>query len=160
MSIIDSLIYNRTKADVDRWEELKAKGFKAMTAEEQAEWMAAMKGAYNYTNLNRVGQAIAYIASVLNGYGYDIAVSPKTDWIEKDIPTLEQLNAYLANVSIVRAALATLPTTPDVPADMDALTVEEANAIEKILVDLDTQLNRMATTFIPCGEAFCGGDKL
>lgn len=37
-TIIDTLITNRTQADVERVWELAAKGFAAMTADEQAEW--------------------------------------------------------------------------------------------------------------------------
>ena len=65
-TIIDTLIYDRTQADVDRVFTLKTKilteGLNALSAEELAEYMAGMKGAYNYTDMNRVGQAVAYIA--------------------------------------------------------------------------------------------------
>ena len=67
MSIIDTLVYDRTQADVDRVFTLKNKiltgGLTALTAEEKAEYMAGMKGAYNYGDMNRVGQAVAYIAN-------------------------------------------------------------------------------------------------
>lgn len=66
MSVIDDLIYDRTQADVDRVYELKGKilagGLSALTDAEKTEYMAGMKGAYNYTDLNRVGQAVSYIA--------------------------------------------------------------------------------------------------
>jgi hypothetical protein len=45
-TIIDTLITDRTQADVARAEELSAKGFAAMTANERAEWLAGMKGAW------------------------------------------------------------------------------------------------------------------
>ena len=52
MSIINELVYNRTQADVDRVYTLKNKiltgGLAALTAEEKAEYLAGMKGAYNY----------------------------------------------------------------------------------------------------------------
>ena len=46
-TIIVTLVTDRTQADVERVRELAAKGFAAMTADEQAEWLAGMKGTYN-----------------------------------------------------------------------------------------------------------------
>lgn len=75
MSIIDNLVYDRTQADVDRVFTLKNKilteGLSSLSAEEKNEYMAGMKGAYNYGDMNRVGQAVAYIA---NPYDF----SPRT----------------------------------------------------------------------------------
>ena len=153
MSIIDTLIYDRTAADVGRWESLNAKDFADMSADERAEWLAGMKGAYKPgVDMNRVGVAVSYIASVLRGYGYAIKVNPKTDWLESDIPTPEQLQVYLANVSAIRNTLAVLPSTPAVPDDMDDLTVEEANAIEKILANVETVIKSMEQIFLHSGQ--------
>ena len=70
MSIIDTLITDRTRDDAQRWAELAAKGWMGMSAVEQAEWNAGMKGAYNATDLNRVTAAMDYINEQLKGYGY------------------------------------------------------------------------------------------
>ena len=48
------------------------------------------------------------------------------------------------------------PTTPDVPADMEYLSYDEANAIEKILIDMETLINNMMTAWFYCGEIECG----
>ena len=65
MSIIDTLITDRTQADEERVEELAAKGYDAMTAEEKSEWDGEMKGAYDASDLNRVESAVAYLAELL-----------------------------------------------------------------------------------------------
>lgn len=64
-TIIVTLVTDRTQADVERVRELAAKGFSAMTSDEQAEWLAGMKGAYNASDLNRVGTALNYLAGRL-----------------------------------------------------------------------------------------------
>ena len=72
MSIIQELITDRTQADVTHWQELHDKGWAGMTDEEKAEWnTAAMKGAYNYTDLNRVTEAMDYLNNLFAGYGYN-----------------------------------------------------------------------------------------
>lgn len=74
MTIIDTLITDRTSSDVSRWSELKSKGWAGMTEAEKAEWSAGMKGAYKYTDLNRVNEALVYLQNRLRGYGYLVDV--------------------------------------------------------------------------------------
>ena len=89
-----------------------------------------------------------------------LTLPPRYNWQEYDIPTVHQLSVYLANVAIIRSVLAVMETTPDVPISTLNFMFQEANDIEQILLDVSRQLNIMATTFIPCGEALCGGDNL
>lgn len=81
-------------------------------------------------------------------------------WYEFDWPTTETMTVYLLNVSAIRAVLAVLRSTPEVPTDMERLIMRDVNDIEAILLDVYRQLTIMPTTFIPCGEALCGGDNL
>ena len=70
MSIIDTLITDRTQADVNRALTLSAKGWAAMTAAEREEFEAGMKGAYNATDLNRVNAAMEYLEARFKAMGY------------------------------------------------------------------------------------------
>lgn len=159
MSTIDTLITDRAQADVDRASYLGGlwgpEGFTG-TAKELAEWLTPLKGAYNAEDLNRVGSAVAYLAGRLEGYGYAVAVSPKTDWTVGDEPTLSQLTAYLADVEALRGAIAVPGDTPRTPEDMAGLTYSEANDIEKILKDLDLLLTNMAAAWYYSGEIYAG----
>ena len=65
MTIIDTLITDRNQDDVDRalylsglWVEGEFTG----TAEELSEWSGGLKGTYNSSDLNRVGEAMWYLA--------------------------------------------------------------------------------------------------
>lgn len=157
MSVIDTLVTDRSEADLKELEALLSRPMSQWTAEELA-WFDEdkSKGAYNCTDLNRVGNAISYISDLLNGYGYSVQVSPKTDWAIGDIPTTSQLQQYLADVSALRAVLELLPTTPEVPADMEGLTVQESNDIEKILVDIDHLITNMTAAWFCSGELYAG----
>lgn len=151
-----NLITDRTQADVDRVRQLAQKGFGNMTADEKTEWLNGLKGAYNASDLNRVGAAVAYVAGRLTGYGYVVSVSPRQDWQVADIPTQESMTAYLADVAALRAALTVATDTPEVPEDMERLTWQEANNIEQILVDVDELLTRMAAAWFYSGEIYAG----
>lgn len=108
-----------------------------------------VRGAYNYTDLNRVTAAMDYIKSrlELDGYRVDGYRETVKEWSDSDAPRTEQLNAYLANVAAIRATLDVLPTTPETPADMDLLTWMEANDIEQILVDVETVAQSMRKVY-------------
>lgn len=151
-----NLITDRTQADVDRVRQLAQKGFGNMTADEKTEWLNGLKGAYNASDLNRVGAAVAYVAGRLTGYGYVVSVSPRQDWQVADIPTQESMTAYLADVAALRAALTVAASTPEVPEDMERLTWQEANDIEQILLDVDELLTRMAAAWFYSGELYAG----
>lgn len=169
MSSIESLITDRTQEDVERAEYLnglwvydEATGglYWSGTTEELAEWSSDLKGAYNASDLNRVGSAVEYVAGRFADYGYFVDVSPRKDWAMGDIPREADMVKYLSEVEQLRSLVSVLPTTPETPGDMECLSYMEANNIEQILVDVDKVLETMITTFVLCGEAICGEDNL
>ena len=141
-------ITDRTQADVNRVRALNAKGWENMTEAERTEWLGGLKGAYNVSDLNRVGHNVAYLAELLGGYGYSVTVSPKVNWQINDIPSVEDMDAYLSDVETLKAAF--YGTTP-LPESMNKLSYIDANNIEKLLLEIETYINRMVTGFRKCG---------
>ena len=111
---------------------------------------------YNASDLNRVGAAVQYVAERFAAQGYMVTVSPKTDWLASDIPTVSELETYRQNIAALRALLAVMPTTPEAPDSMAGLTYTEANDIERILLDLDTLLTNAALAWYQSGEIYAG----
>lgn len=168
MSVIDNLIFDRTAADVQRVHDFRnrilAGGLNALTASERAEYLAGMKGAYNATDLNRVGGAVAYIAARMVSLAQDVAtraaaagfaddpdylmpydasaivVTAKQNWVMADVPTQVQAAAYLADLTTLRAQLTLLSSAPNVPASLDHLSYTVANNIERLLYVIDATL--------------------
>ena len=186
MSIMDTLVTNRTQVDVLRLQELTEKGLENMTSEELAEWRGhdvgylldanedflidssgaillvvtkpgtGHKGAYNAADLNRVGAAVAYVSGRLLECGTSVDVLPKQDWSESDTPTSSQMERYRSDVAALRDALAAMPTTPQVPATMEGLTWSGANAIEKILQDTDILITNLKASWFFSSDLFSG----
>lgn len=154
------LITDRTQKALDRVIELAGKDYMTeMSAEEQEEWRDGMKGAYNASDMNRVGKAVDALAKLLrelvpalkkyaaeNQIGWDTFYAPpfdpsemhpatKRDWTVRDIPTPADMELYLSNIKLLRSALAY--NTDALPATMENLTWSGANAIEKALFALD-----------------------
>lgn len=119
------------------------------------------KGIYTYEDLNRVTDAMEYLVNELQKYGYSAPGYKKGPfWLEQDIPTPQQMNEYLENIRVIRSVLELMQTTPTAPDSMDNLTYQKANDIEKILIAVEETIQRMISTFVPCGPAICGGDYL
>lgn len=90
------------------------------------------KGAYNYSDLNRVERAVAEISEI-DGLG----LVTKTDWAMWDIPTESEMNRYLGNIKTIRDSIGSTIALPD---SMNNLTYETANNIEKILLAASTTI--------------------
>ena len=98
---------------------------------------------YNVEDLNRVGAAVAYVAARLAAVGIVVDVAPKTDWQRTDMPTKSTIDAYRADIRAVRAAVSVSAATPAAPTDTNYLTVDDANAIERILLEVSAVLDAM-----------------
>ena len=180
MSILDSLVTDRTQADVDRLKRLMAIPVQDMTQAQIDEFLygaqplldrnnqqlndsseeplasneGVIKGAYNYSDLNRVEEAVDYVADALvqadtdlKAYAtslgvawdtvYDLPYDPadynltvKTDWTVGDIPSATQMARYHNNLFLIQSAL-TVYTS--IPLSMNNLTYSGANDIEQML---------------------------
>ena len=152
----DWLITDRTQADVDYARTLNNLGTAGMTAAQLTEWLAGLKGSYNASDLNRVGQACAELYGFITGYGYAVPgyVALSTSWTRSDIPTQAQMATYLNTVAALHDVYYQYGTQP--PEDMEGLTYAEANAIEQCLVDVYEALENMAKAFVYSGQVYSG----
>ena len=127
MSIIDSLITDRTG------------------------------GYYNVSDLNRVEQAFEYLQTKMNGeYGFNLALTIKTDWTKSDNITESNIEAYRQNVATIRSAITVTNDTPETPSTMRFLTAKEANDIEKILQAVEVLLDNISAAWFYSGEIYSG----
>lgn len=155
-------IADRTSADVARIRHLNSLGWAGMTTAERAEWLTASRGRYNASDLNRVEGNTRTLADMLAAYGYRVDVETKTDWTMADLAdphtAAAEMSRYLGDIRKLAAAFHTLPTTPEPPGSMDALTHTGANDIEAVQRDIYFLINAMAAEFIYAGEIYAGED--
>lgn len=139
-----NLITDRTSQDVDRVRVLAAKALQDMTDEERAEWLSPMKGAYNYTDLNRVEEAVMYVAERLKEAGYIPVLPAVRTWSVADKPIQSDFVRYFGNVATLRDAIAVWESTPETPSDITKFDANKANDLEKILIDVNQLLSNIA----------------
>lgn len=155
-----TLVRDRTQADVATLQIALSRLMRGELSQEDVAlfYSATSKGAYNYTDLNRVGLAIQDLAQRLTATGYLPQQEVRTDWSATDIMRPEDANKYLSALRSIRSQHAQQSSTPYVPTDMSKLTVSNANAIEQILYDVERVLNsineikpRVAQHLMFCG---------
>ncbi len=136
------LITDRTKVDVDRLKALLARDWQGLTEAERQEYLeASHKGAYNASDLNRVGAAVNYVAGLLTEWGYPYYPDMRTNWTATEIFYAADLREYLAAVKGLRERMAVLEDTPETPDKVR--DHQQANDIEKIIEDVHWLLQNM-----------------
>lgn len=155
-NIIDTLVFDRTAADVARMAALASAAQKRpLTEAEVAEWNAAVvRGAYNAEDLNRVGAAAmfadAFLSSVqseIDAYisalgvaddaifdahvGAASAIAPRTDYAKDTSPLMRADVTETIRAAAVTAARVGI----NISVDVSRLNYEGANTVERALYD-------------------------
>lgn len=116
---IENLIFDRSSFDVDE----------ALINPNSTEWL---KGAYNYTDLNRVEVWGEYIQSCLIPYGFNTVLIWKQDWNIRDYPTRTQIDRIRNNIIAERDFL----NLNNEIIINNTLNYEQANELERVFSDI------------------------
>lgn len=85
----------------------------------------ATKGAYNFSDLNRVERAVSEISEIVG-----LGLITKTTWTMWDVPTSSEMTRYLSNIELIRSFF---DINVEIPTTMNKLTYADANNIELVL---------------------------
>lgn len=150
------LITDRTQYHVALLNRLRRKRWSSMSASEKAAWYGdAAKGAYNYTDLNRVEMAVKELATELG-----LNLVTKTNWTLWDVPVASEMDRYLGNVVAIRDACPKEVDFPTLPDSMSGLTHEGANSIEEVLLLVYENLHNCVLGEFVLGECTLGGRSI
>jgi hypothetical protein len=120
---MENLIFDRTQNDVEQ---------------------GTSKGYYNYTDLNRVEAWCEYLANLLTSYSYQVSITIKKDWAMIDLPNTDDMERIRSNVNAIKTAF---HAYTNIPENLEYMTIEKANAIEKILNEIDFLTKNMISCF-------------
>lgn len=145
---MEQLIYDRTQEDVEY-------------ASNHPESTEFLKGAYNYTDLNRVETKVKELNELLNKYNYIAGITTiKLDWSKTDFFTKADSIRYLDNINKIRQVYVVKSTTPTTPTTLNNLNYIKANDIEKILADIEDLIHGMEQYFVYSGVANSGQNRM
>lgn len=155
------MITDRSLSDVEYVKTLLRKGYQNMTDEERQNFLIGLKGAYNYTDFNRIESVVGYLAEILseiaeevtnyadelgvfwdeNAFGFYYNkedaqnIQVKTDWKYWDIITEADRKRYIDNIQTIIKAF--VIDRSDVPLSLKGIDYKGANAIERCLENID-----------------------
>lgn len=121
MSVIDTLIYDRTQSDITNDTD---------------------KAYIDYADLNRIEEAISYLSDILNENNYKNRVNTRS-WSMSEMRKQEDCERIKQNYKILKNAFA---YKFDIP-EFEWGSIEEANEIERILKDLSLFIDKMIYSF-------------
>lgn len=161
------MITDRNLSDVEIAKSLLKKGLQRMSEDELQVFLNGLKGAYNYTDFNRVEGAVKYIAEnlvltaqELKDFADELGVawlekifgvpySPsdyeeiqtKTDWNVYDIVSGQDRERYIGNILLVLRSLGI--DLGEISDNMNNFDYKTANRIESSLELLDGSLSEL-----------------
>ena len=135
MSIIDTLVTDRTAADVAAKNE---------------------KGTYNASDLNRVTEAVAYLRPIFEEFGFIVSDSELRTFAENELPKASEMAAHLAAVADLDDHIVYSNNMVRLPVSMSWLTHEGANNIEKFLSEISAAFERMAQAWYYSDDLYSG----
>lgn len=133
---MENLIYDRTQKDLEQ---------------------NTSKAYYNYTDLNRIEEWCEYLANLLTSYSYPIKIQVKKNWQMSDFPVSSEMERIRQNVNALKEVYFAFT---EIPENLEYMTIEKANDIEKILSEIDFILISMENNFIYSGVANCGQNRM
>lgn len=128
---MDDLIFDRTSSDVNNETD---------------------KGFYWYTDFNRIESWCQYLAEKLAPYGYVVSITTKTDWGESDIPQYTDISRIRSNILALKNILYSITSVPNV----QLMTWKKANALEKVLYEIDLFSSGMIEEYRYSGTFYSG----
>lgn len=120
---MENLIFDRTQTDMEQ---------------------KTPKGYYNYTDLNRVETWCEYLANLLTSYSYPVSITVKKNWAMSDLPNVNDMERIRGNVNAIKTAF---HAYTNIPENLEYMSIEKANAIEKILSEIDFLTKNMISCF-------------
>lgn len=120
---MENLIFDRTQTDIEQ---------------------KTPKGYYNYTDLNRVETWCEYLANLLTSYSYPVSITVKKNWAMSDLPNVNDMERIRSNVNAIKTAF---HAYTNIPENLEYMTIEKANDIEKILSEIDFLTKNMISSF-------------
>ena len=145
-------ITDRTQEDVDRVRYLTDVILAGTNTEsEWTEFQSDLRGALNYSDLDRIERNLGILSTILN--------IPLVSMERDTIPRIPYFRNLLINVKRVRESFYRFSTTPLVP-DMPLNTYVKINDIEKILRDAYAVKIRNDQRFLYCGTELYGDNEI
>lgn len=114
------------------------------------------KSYYNYNDFNRIETWCEYLEKWINQHSYYVEIKTKTTWNMHDFPTASEIERIRRNIVSLKDAYFAFTQIPE---NLNLMTIQKANTVEKILYEIDKILGDMSNNFIYCGISALGQER-
>lgn len=156
MRIMKKLITDRTKADAEYAQRLYGSLWSSLTAKEKEDFGTDLKGAYNASDLNRVGTALITIRDRLRTHCIDVPAEVREDYVADEVLDKAVMDDYIESANAVYASVP--HSAPRPPGGINDLDYEGANNIEKVIIAVDDVLESREVGWIYADQELFAGD--
>ena len=148
------MIVDRTNQDVQ--EALRIRREKVQKSEQltDSEIEILERGMITINTLNRIENKQIELVHIINELGYYCPEISSKEWTSDDIFNLSDLERLIENSEILRNAFLEYSTTPPKPSPL--YHYKQINALEQILLDLETMQSDIISNYRECGTIECG----
>lgn len=147
------MIFDRTSFDVEKAKVARAKLQKGESLSD-SDVLYLERGTLTINTLNRIEEKQAQLKKALDDALYFSPYMESVEWENGDIFKESDFFRIIANDLNLRNAFYVLDETPEQPAPRFHYT--NINDIEKILADIEFNLDYMISHFRQCGATQCG----
>lgn len=116
------------------------------------------KGAYNYTDLNRVENNCEYVMNLLNNSGLfyiPVTIEVKTDWNVRDIPHIKEINRIRQNIITLKNGMRLGKEYKEIEFS-NTMDYIKANILEKDLEMIKDIIESCQRELRKCNTFYCG----
>lgn len=151
------LVYDRTKADVEKVKKLAQKWTAdTITDSEKAEWNAGLKGAMNAVDLNRIEAWLKYAEQELRARGYYCGMTFRSsNYTQTNILYRSDLDRIRKNVDTLRNCLYAIPDWRVIEYS-NTMSWQQMNATEWDIQTIFTWLEKVMAFLFYSGEIYSG----
>lgn len=159
MSVIDTLIFDRTESDLAEWRRIRETamrygGISNIPSADRNVWSNGMKCCYNATDINRICEAILYLQALFEAIDITITGTVTTNWTNTQRLTPDDVATILGMIEEIRSGVGM--NSEYTPSDLNPLTLDKMNRIERILYKGEGSYQSVLDNTIYSDEMYCG----
>ncbi len=151
---MEEMIYNRTEADIRNAKAIIMDKVQKGIQLSESDVSVLERGTLTINTLNRVEQKQKELKERFDDFFYFYGIVETKEWEDGDIFKLSDFQRLISNNEVLRTAFYVFTDTPENP--VPKYHFKNINDLEKILVDLEFNLDYMILHFRQCGATQCG----
>jgi hypothetical protein len=119
-----------------------------------------LKGAFNFSDLNRIESNTKYLQALLLSNGISVSITTKENWNVSDFPQMVAIDRIRQNIKNIIGGFREMAGSPSITLGKDYLDIIDINLLEENINNVNLLLERMIAYFRVSGTFVSGEEVL